>query len=40
MPMGYGEHGIAPDDMELYVLLLASEYLLATKDTEVLNETI
>ena len=40
-PMGYAKgHGIAPDDMELYLLLLASEYLLATKDCEFARERI
>lgn len=32
--------GVAPDDMELFVLLLASEYMLATKDVEFLNHTV
>ena len=35
-----GGTAIRPDDMELYVLLCASEYILATKDLAFLNETI
>lgn len=35
-----GGTAIRPDDMELYVLLCASEYLLATKDVAFLNETV
>ena len=37
---GAGSAAIRPDDMELYLLLCAAEYLLATKDLAFLDETV